>query len=118
MTHMHITTWVAAIVLLFVAISLHKKGNQQGFKTTHMILRVVYLLIIGTGGMLLIGINITPEYWGKIGLGVVVIGLIEMVLVRMGKGKGVAALSAVLVIALIAIIGLGLRLPQGFHPFA
>ncbi|WP_042349595.1 YisL family protein [Bacillus massiliigorillae] len=115
MTHMHITTWVAALVLLIVATSLLKKGNQQGYKTTHMILRVVYLLIIATGGMLLIGINITPEYVGKIILGIVVIGLMEMLLVRMSKGKGAMGFGIILVVALVAIIALGFRLPQGFH---
>lgn len=118
MTHMHITTWVAAIILVLVATSLLKKGDQKGFKTTHMILRVVYLLIIGTGGMLLIGYNITPEYAGKITLGIVVIGLMEMVLVRMGKGKSVKVFATVLVVALLAIIALGFRLPQGFTFFA
>lgn len=118
MTHMHITTWVAAIVLLLVATSLLKKGNQQGYKTTHMILRVVYLLIIATGGMLIIGMTITPEYVGKIALGILVIGLMEMVLTRMSKGKNVIALWIVFAVALIAIIVLGFRLPQGFTFFA
>ncbi|MEH6944164.1 YisL family protein [Bacillus sp. JJ722] len=118
MTHMHITAWVAAIVLLIVAASLLKKGNQQSYKTTHMILRVVYLLLIATGGMLLIGITITPEYVGKIVLGIVVIGLMEMVLVRMSKGKNVTVLWVLLIVALIVIIALGFRLPQGFAFFA
>ncbi|MGM9924003.1 MAG: YisL family protein [Bacillus sp. (in: firmicutes)] len=117
MTHMHITTWVAALILFFVAISLYKKGNQKGFKTTHMILRVVYLLIIATGGLMLIGINITGEYIGKVILGIIVIGLLEMVLVKMGKGKSVTGLSIALAIALILVITLGLRLPMGMDFF-
>jgi len=54
---MHITSWVAALVLLFLAISFLKKGNQSNYKMTHMILRVVYLLVIGTGIMMILSID-------------------------------------------------------------
>src|SRR5699024_5575872 len=52
-THLHITSWVLAIVLLLVVIMLHKQGKGKGAKITQMILRLDYLLILYSGGSLL-----------------------------------------------------------------
>lgn len=115
MTHMHITTWVLAIILLIVSMTALKSGNQKRYKVSHMILRVDYLLIILTGGLLLLGINLNFEYLGKILLGIVVIGLMEMILVRTNKGKNVTGVLIALVIAFIVILALGFRLPMGIN---
>ena len=125
MTHMHITSWVAAIVLLFLAISFLKKGNQSSYKMTHMILRIVYLVVIGTGTMMILSIDsfsslpagYIGEYISKIVLGVIIIGLTEMVLVKMSKGKSVKGVLIGLTVAFILTVAVGLRLPMGFDFF-
>ena len=125
MAHMHITSWVAAIVLLFLAISFLKKNNQSSYKMTHMILRVVYLLIIGTGTMMILSIDsfsslpagYIGEYISKVVLGVIIIGLTEMILVKMSKGKSVKGMIIGLAVVFVLTVAVGLRLPIGFDFF-
>ncbi|MEH7524143.1 DUF1516 family protein, partial [Bacillus sp. JJ1503] len=42
MIHAHITTWVLALVLFFVALGLHKSGKARALKVVQMILRLFY----------------------------------------------------------------------------
>jgi hypothetical protein len=51
-------------------------------------------------------------------MGLIVIGMMEMILIRSKKGKSTGGLWAVFVIAFLIVLYLGLSLPQGFHPFA
>ncbi|TMU88125.1 DUF1516 family protein [Bacillus sp. BHET2] len=119
-THAHITTWVVAIILFFVAVGLHNAGKNKGMKIVHMILRLFYLLIILTGAFLFWkhqGLN--PALYGIKGLvGIWVIGMFEMILVRLNKGKSTNVFWILLIVSLIIVLYLGLRLPLGFHPFA
>ncbi|WP_019240426.1 MULTISPECIES: YisL family protein [Bacillus] len=118
MTHMHITTWVIAVILLIVASNLLKKGDQKAYKMTHMTLRLVYLLIILTGGLILMQLsNINGEYIGKAVLGIVVIALMELVLVNMKKGKSVKGLTVAFVIVFVLTVAMGLQLPLGLNLF-
>ena len=116
MTHMHLTSWILAIILFFVAAALYKSGKTKPAKITHMITRVLYLAIIGSG-FALIGSSF-GFYAVKMIVGIIVIGLIEMVLVRTSKGKSTGALWIAFVIAFVVVLYLGLSLPQGFSPFA
>ena len=115
MTHAHITTWVIALILFFVAISLHKNGKTRGLKVVQMILRLFYLLIIATGvGMLFSLSTISVLYWIKAILGVLVIGFFEMVLSKTIKGKSTGVLWTLFVIAFVVVVYLGFKLPLGF----
>lgn len=49
MTHWHITSWVVALILVFVSYGLYGAGKAKGAKITHMILRLFYIIIILTG---------------------------------------------------------------------
>ncbi len=116
MTHAHITTWLLALILFFVAIGLHKAGKQRGLKIVQMILRLFYLLIIATGVMMLLSMTaISTMHWIKAILGIVVIALFEWVLVSTVKGKSVGAAWILFVIAFVVVVYLGLTLPLGFH---
>lgn len=115
MTHAHITTWVIALILFFVAISLHKRENKRAYKIVTMILRVFYLLIIVTGAMMLFSLaTITGMYWVKALLGLLVIGFLEMVLGSTTKGKSAGLSWILLIIGFIAVVYLGFELPMGF----
>lgn len=50
-------------------------------------------------------------------LGILVIGFMEMVLVRKKKGKSVTGVFIGFIVVAIVTILLGLRLPIGFHIF-
>ena len=112
MTHAHITTWVIALILFFVAINLHKNGKTRGLKVVQMILRLFYLLIIATGvGMLFSLSTISVLYWIKAILGVLVIGFFEMVLSKTIKGKSTGVLWTLFVVAFVVVVYLGFKLP-------
>ncbi|MGN1401471.1 MAG: YisL family protein [Bacillus sp. (in: firmicutes)] len=117
-TDMHLTSWMLGLILLVVSITLFKKGNQKGYKITHMILRVVFLLIIATGADLLFRMaTITGEYIGKAMLGLVVIGLAEVFLSRLAKGKSTKGFSIALAVVFALVVIMGLQMPMGFDLF-
>ncbi|MDQ0224207.1 YisL family protein [Metabacillus niabensis] len=118
MTHVHITSWVIAIILFFVATSLLKSKKEKQAKIVSMILRVFYILVIGTGVLILSGFtSIDGEYIGKIILGILTIGMMEMVLAKVKKGKPAMLFWILFFVILILTISLGLRLPEGFDLF-
>jgi hypothetical protein len=87
-THLHITTWVIGIVLFFVAVTM--KNGSKGQKITHMVLRLFYVFIILTGVALFIkgmDFDMGMLYGFKLIVGVLIIGMMEMILVRMKKQK-------------------------------
>lgn len=66
MTHWHITSWVVALILVFVSYGLYGSGKAKGAKITHMILRLFYIIIILTGAELFVRFaNWNGEYAGK-----------------------------------------------------
>ncbi|MEC0323474.1 YisL family protein [Bacillus subtilis subsp. subtilis] len=116
MTHLHITTWVVALILLFVSYSLYSSGSAKGAKITHMILRLFYILIILTGAELFVSFaNWNGEYAGKMILGIITVGLMEMLLIRKKKEKSTGGLWIGFVIVLLLTVLLGLHLPIGFQ---
>lgn len=122
MTHMHITTWVLGLILFIVALSLYKKGSEKPATIVHMILRLMYILIIITGGLLTweyirmsIGMPLLGEVIVKVLAGIWVVSMMEMILVGKKKGKAVTGRWIQFGIALVIVIVLGFfRLPMGF----
>jgi hypothetical protein len=116
MTHAHITAWVVAVILLIVLLVLQKQGKNT--KVLHMILRVFYLLVIGTGIVMLFGLyQITLLYILKSLLGIVLIGLFEMILVRGKKTVNTKNLWIPFAIVFLFVLYLGFKLPLGFYWF-
>lgn len=114
MTHLHITTWVIAVILFFVTYFKYRNGAERGAKIIHMISRLFYILIILSGGMLITNFS---YYAGKMILGIIVIVFMEMTLVRAKKSKSVGIFMSLFIITLIAVIYMGFSMPQGFHFF-
>ncbi|WP_214482623.1 YisL family protein [Bacillus sp. SM2101] len=114
MIHAHLTSWVVALILFFIAFSMYKKGSNKGAKISHMSLRLFYLLIIATGGMLYSsGAEIPGLYHVKATLGIIVIAAMEMVLVRSSKEKSTNIAWVLFIISFIVVLYLGFTLPQG-----
>lgn len=116
-THMHIFTWVVAIVLFLVSASM--ATGSKGKKITHMILRLFYILIIITGAALFFKhMSIDSMLYGvKFILGILTIGFMEMVLVRGSKGKSTMVMWILFAVALLATLFIGFKLPMGFYWF-
>jgi hypothetical protein len=109
MTHAHITTWVLVLILFFVALFLYNGRKLKGAKIVHMVLRLFYILVLLTGGML---IEMTGMYLLKAIAGLWVLSSIEMVLVKTAKGKSTKGFWIQFVISLILVLYLGYTLPK------
>lgn len=123
-THLHITSWVLAIILLIITLMLYKQGKEKGGKIVHMILRLDYLLILYSGGALL-STYFANASGGTLGevivkgiAGLWAIVAIEMIAVRTGKDKSTkgAWIQFVIAFLITLILGFG-RLPLGVHLF-
>lgn len=122
MTHLHITAWVLALILLLVSHAMYKKGNKAG-KILHMILRLDYLLLLYTGGDLLadyfdVSSSFFAEAMVKGAAGLWLIVAMEMLLVKVSKSKPTKGLWIQVIIAFVIVLVLGFgRLPMGVKLF-
>jgi hypothetical protein len=117
MTHAHITSWLIAIILFLITVSLQRSGSSKA-KMVKMVLRLFYILTIITGVLLLHSIaSISILYVIKALAGLWVIGAMEMVLAAMKKGKSSTVAWVQWVVALVLAIFLGLMLPLGIDLF-
>ncbi|ALS78052.1 MULTISPECIES: YisL family protein [Planococcus] len=116
-THLHITTWVVAVILFLIAAFMQR--DSKGRKILHMVLRLFYVLIIITGLTLFIAHSSYDAmlYGIKFLLGVLTIGMMEMVLVRSKKQKPVTMFWALFVLFLLATMFIGFMLPIGLDFF-
>lgn len=111
MVHAHVGFWTLALIFFVVSYVLLKVGNEKGQKITQMILRVLYVLVFGTGLYLVISYGIKYNYWLypiiKGFSGLVVISMMEMILIRGQKGKSTGVFWTVFVLALALAFYLG-----------
>lgn len=111
-THLHITTWAVGLILFFIALAIKNP------KVVQMILRVDYLLIIATGVALFIkgmDFNEGMLYGFKFLAGLLVIGMMEMTLVKKGKGKPYTTFLVLVFVFFFIAAFLGFKLPMGFN---
>ncbi|MDW0112656.1 MULTISPECIES: YisL family protein [Sporosarcina] len=117
-THFHIFTWVVGIIVFLVAAVM--ANGTKGKKITHMIARLFYVLILLSGVLLFIkGMDYGrgAEYGIKFLLGLLTIGMMEMVLVRSTKGKNVTLFWILFFVFLFATMFFGFKLPMGWELF-
>lgn len=111
-TNLHITTWVIGLILFFVALAM---ANP---KVVQMVLRLFYILILLTGIALFIkGMDLGQGmlYGLKFLAGILVIGMMEMTLVKKKKGKPYTTFLVLFFIFLFIVLFLGFKLPMGIH---
>jgi len=108
MIHGHVTACVLALILFVVALFLHKSGKAKGFKIVQMILRVLYLLIIGTGIGMLAQIKLfDAPHILKAAAGLWVIALFEMILMRVSDNRRTSIFWIQFVVAWALVLYLG-----------
>ncbi|MRH44192.1 DUF1516 family protein [Aquibacillus halophilus] len=117
MTHLHITSWALALILFVLALVFYKQGKKAG-KILHMVLRLDYLLILYSGGDLLMEYLNSGTMLGEVLVksfaGLWLIAILEMILVKTKKDKPTKSFWIQLVIALVIVLVLGFgRLPMG-----
>ena len=121
-THLHITSWVLALILFILALVFHKQGNEKLGKIFHMILRLDYLLILYSGGALLSEYFRTSLMLGEVITkslaGIWLIAVLEMILIKTAKDKPAKGMWIQFVIAFVIVLVLGFgRLPYGWAFF-
>lgn len=118
-THLHITAWALAIILLIIILVLRNGKKSKGATITHMILRLDYLLIFFSGGALLWysikhDVSNIGELMVKVLAGIWVIVAMEMIASRSGTNKSTRGAWIQLIIAFVITLVLGFwRLPLG-----
>ncbi len=116
MTHAHLTTLVLTCILFFITIFQQSKGKN--IKIWQMVLRISYILVLATGFMLFMVVyKMTFLYILKAVVGMLMIGVFEMVIAWREKGKSTAPLWILFIITLAVLIYLGLKLPMGLYYF-
>ncbi|CQR47008.1 hypothetical protein BN1058_01297 [Paraliobacillus sp. PM-2] len=124
MIHLHITSWVVALILFTISYYFYKANKHKKAKITHMITRLMYLLILYSGGDLLVGYvqsgtfsEFAAETVIKVAAGLWVIVCLELLLIRFVKGKPIKGFFVQLAVALAIVLALGFgRLPWGLLP--
>ena len=121
-THLHIFSWVVGIVLFLIASQM--KVGTRNRTIFHMSARVFYLFILASGAALFFKFQTLPTnfpmpsqavYGIKFTLGLLTLGLMEMVLVREKKGKNPKPFWIIWAILVFATIFLGFKLPVGIQ---
>ena len=84
--HPHAYFWVILVLFFFITYFLYIKNVFKGAKITHMVLRMMYVIIIGTGFTLLVLRGFPFQYIVKGLLGISLVYFMEMLLVKTKKG--------------------------------
>jgi uncharacterized membrane protein SirB2 len=108
MIHFHVTAWFLTLVLFFVAVYLLKTNKQKPLKIIQMTLRLLYLIVLGTGLHLLAALYLFqgPALIKGI-IGLWIIFCMEFILTRGGKGKPTKIFWIQLVVALVLVFYYG-----------
>lgn len=106
-SHSHASAWFITLLLFAVGNIFLRKGNGKALKITHMILRLFFVIMVITGIGMIVGFQFPAIYILKGLLAIILIGLMEMILVRTGKGKNTKPLwlSFVCVLPIVLLIG-------------
>ncbi len=109
MIHLHVTAWFLTLVLFFVAVYLLKANKQRPLKIIQMVLRLLYLIVLGTGVYLLAAYyqfqSLDANIKGLIGLWIIF--CMEFILTRGSKRKPTKIFWIQLIISLVLVFYYG-----------
>jgi hypothetical protein len=94
----HSGSWIVMILLFALSVIFRKQ------KVTGMVLRLFYLIMLGTGISMLVQLNFPTVYVVKGILAILLIGVMEMIVGRMRKGRAVSVLWIVWVLLLVIVV--------------
>ncbi|WP_409294859.1 DUF1516 family protein [Peribacillus sp. SCS-26] len=98
--HTHASSWAILIILFLISYFMNKQ------KISLMLQRLFYIVMVGSGiGMLILG-HYSWMFFLKGVLAIILIGLMEMLVIRKKKEKKHGALWIPFIIILIAILGI------------
>ncbi|HBM3438818.1 TPA: YisL family protein, partial [Listeria innocua] len=106
--YVHLISWVAILVLTVTALLIYSK-SAKGFTMLQMINRVFYILVI-LSGIMMVQYSV-KESWilaiFKILMGIIVIGVVEMLLSYRKQQKPTGMFLMIFIIVVVITVSLG-----------
>lgn len=121
MVYMYIIVWVLGLILFFVVYLFYLVGRKG--KGVYMGFCLMYIIIIVIGFMLYMSIvkivigSMYMWYGLKMLVGILVIGGMEMVFVKMSKNKLIGVVWGLFIVVLVVVFYFGLKLLIGWKVF-
>lgn len=122
--HLHVTSWSLSIILFIATWYLLSRNKHQIASVLHLINRVMFLVILYSGGMLIYRYT-QASVWDSYAVeaivkalgGVYLVVIMELFITRFKKGVASRTLviQFFIVLALVLVLGFA-RLPWGFLP--
>jgi hypothetical protein len=117
MTHIHLAALGLTLALFFIVSALYSAKKNKIGTILHQVLRVTYLFVIMTGFILLPMMPFSLGRISKVALGLLTIGVMEIVLAHQIKGHIKGRDWLIFMVILLVTIFTGLLLPLGLHLF-
>lgn len=107
--HTHASSWFITLALFALSYAFLKGGKAKPQKITQMILRLFYIIMLVSGVGMLIVYRFPLVLVIKGILAIVLIGIMEMIITRGGKGQSISKywLPFFIALALVLLIGFG-----------
>lgn len=116
--YIHLISWGAIVVLTVTALLIYSKSTKS-FTMLQMINRVFYILVI-LSGIMMVKYSIEQSWIlaiFKILMGIIVIGVVEMLLSYRKQQKPTGMFLMIFVIVVVITISLGFYLSGGYPLF-
>lgn len=110
--HPHAYFWMVLVVLFLMTFFLYRANISKAAKITHMVVRLLYIIMVGTGITLLYLIQFPATHILKAVIAIVLVYFMEMILVKTKKGfsqKLLIPYWLLCLVALVVVILLGYR---------
>lgn len=117
-TYTHMTAWFLLLFLYFFVLIMYK--GTKGRKITHYVVRIMYIIVLITGGALYY-IMMHSDHWLayiiKAISGIIFIICAEITIVRANKGKKFLVPLSISVALIAFMMFMGYYLPMGMDMF-
>ncbi|MBF2613622.1 YisL family protein [Listeria welshimeri] len=116
--YVHLISWVAIVVLTVTALAIYSKSTK-GFTILQMINRIFYILII-LSGVMMVQYSVEQSWIlaiFKILMGIIVIGVVEMLLSYRKQQKPTGMFLMIFIIVVVITVSLGFYLSGGYPLF-
>ncbi|KYG34412.1 DUF1516 family protein [Alkalihalobacillus trypoxylicola] len=105
----HQSSWIFIVILFLTSYILYSKQKVKAGDLTQFALRLFFIVMVISGGVLVTAYNFHPFYVTKGVIALIMMGIMESSNVRRKKGTKSILLFLVGIVLLIVIILMGLR---------
>ncbi|MBC1964323.1 YisL family protein [Listeria welshimeri] len=116
--YVHLISWVAIVVLTVTALAIYSKSTK-GFTILQMVNRIFYILVI-LSGVMMVQYSVEQSWIlavFKILMGIIVIGVVEMLLSYRKQQKPTGMFLMIFIIFIVITVSLGFYLSGGYPLF-